>query len=58
MLIENNENHQIALPKGRFRLFFLDVVDRDAPKYQIRSPYELTNAIIATDELCIVRRVA
>ena len=30
----------------------LDVVDRDEPKYQIRNPYELTNAIIATDERC------
>ena len=26
------------------------MVDRDEPKYQIRSPYELTNAIISTDE--------
>ena len=26
------------------------MVGRDEPKYQIRSPYELTNAIISTDE--------
>ena len=26
------------------------MVDRDEPQYQIRSPYELTNAIISTDE--------
>ena len=27
------------------------MVDRDEPKNQIQSPYELTNAIISTDEL-------
>ena len=48
--MENNKNHQITLPKGRIGLSSLDVVDRDEPKYQIRSPYELTNAIISTDE--------
>ena len=26
------------------------MVDRDEPKYKIRNPYELTNAIISTDE--------
>ena len=26
------------------------MVDRDEPKYQLRSPYELTNAVISTDE--------
>ena len=50
ILMENNKNHQITLPKGRIRFPSLDVVDRDEPKYQIRSPYELTNAIISTDE--------
>ena len=48
--MENNKNHQITLPKGRIGFSSLDVVDRDEPKYQIRSPYELTNAIISTDE--------
>ena len=38
------------MPKGRIGFSSLDVVDRDEPKYQIRSPYELTNAIIFTDE--------
>ena len=48
--MENNKNDQITLPKGRIRFSSLDVVDRDESKYQIRSPYELTNAIISTDE--------
>ena len=50
ILMENKKDHQITLPKGRIGLSSLDVVDRDEPKYQIRSPYALTNAIIATDE--------
>ena len=50
ILMENNKNHQITLPKGQIGFSFLDVVDRDEPRYQIRSPYELTNAIISTDE--------
>ena len=50
ILMENNKNHQITLPKGRIGFSSLDVVDRDEPKYQIRSPYELTNAIIPTDK--------
>ena len=49
-LMENNKNNQITLPKGRFGFSSLDVVDRDEPKYEIQSPYELTNAIITTDE--------
>ena len=48
--MENNKNRQITLPKGRIGFSSLDVVDRDEPRYQIRSPYELTNAIISTDE--------
>ena len=50
ILMENNKNHQIMIPKGRIGFSSLDVVDRDEPKHQIRSPYELTNAIISTDE--------
>ena len=50
ILMENNKNHQITLPRGRVGFSSLDVVDRDEPKYQIRSPYELTNAIISTDK--------
>ena len=50
ILMENNKNHQITLPKGRIGFSSLDVVDRDKPRYQIRSPYKLTNAIISTDE--------
>ena len=49
ILMENNKNHQITLPEGLIGFSSLDVVDRDEPKYQIRSPYELTNAIISTD---------
>ena len=44
ILMENNKNHQITLPKGRIGFSSLDVVDQDDPKYQIRSPYELKNA--------------
>ena len=50
ILMENNKNHQITLPRGRIGFSSLDVLDREEPKYQIRSPYELTDAIIATDE--------
>ena len=50
ILKENNNNHQITLPNGRIGFFSLDVVDQDEPKYQIRSPHELANAIISTVE--------
>ena len=50
ILMENNKNHQITQPKGQIGFPSLDVVDRDEPKYQIRSPDELTNAIISTDK--------
>ena len=50
ILMENNKNHQITLPRGKIGFSFPDVPDREEPKYQIRSPYELTNAIIITDE--------
>ena len=50
MLMENNKNHQITLPMGRIGFCSLDVVDRDEPQYQIRRTFELTNAIISTDE--------
>ena len=49
-MLKNDKNHQITLAKGRIWFFYLDVLDREEPKYQIGSPYELTNAIIATDE--------
>ena len=48
--MENNTNHQITLPRGRIGFSSLDILAREEPKYQIRSPYELTNAIITTDE--------
>ena len=44
ILIENNKNHQITLPKGRIGFSSMDVADKEEPKYQIRNPYELTNA--------------
>ena len=49
-LMKNNKNHQITLPRGRIGISSLDVLDQEEPKYQIRSPYKLANAIIATDE--------
>ena len=50
ILTENNKNHQITLRKGRIGFSFLDVADKEESKYQIRNPYELTNAIITTDD--------
>ena len=50
ILIENNKNHQITLPKGRIGFSSLDVADKEEPKCQIRNPYELTNAIMTTDD--------
>ena len=50
IFMENKKNHQITLPKGRIGFSSLDVADLDEPKYQMRSPYELTNAIICTNE--------
>ena len=50
ILIENNKNHQITLSKGLIGFSSLDVADKEEPKYQIRNPYELTNAIINTDD--------
>ena len=52
IMMEIEENRQITLPKGRIGFSSLDVVDPDEPKYQIRSPYKLTNAITSTDERC------
>ena len=48
--MENNKNYQITLPKGPIGFSSLDVSDKDEPKYQIRDPYELTNAILSTNE--------
>ena len=48
--MENNNNHQITLPKGRSGFLSLDVSNKDEPKYQIRDPYEFTNAILSTNE--------
>ena len=61
ILMENNKNHQITLPRGRIGFSSLDVLDREEPKYQIRSPYDLTNAImqptnaIMTVSFCILQ---
>ena len=50
VLFEHNKNHQITLPKEWIGFFSLDVAVEKEPKYQIRNPYELTNAIITTDD--------
>ena len=47
---EHNKNHQITLPKGRIGFFSPGVVDRNELEYQLQCAYELTNAIISTDE--------
>ena len=49
-IMEINKNHQITLPKGRIGFSSLDISDKDEPRYQIRDPYELTNAILLTNE--------
>ena len=48
--MENNENYQLIIPKGRIGFSSLEVSDTDKPKYQVRDPYELTNAILSTNE--------
>ena len=50
ILMENNKNHQFTFPKGRTGFSSLDVSDKDEPKYQVREHYELTNAILSTNE--------
>ena len=50
ILMEKNKNHQITLPKGQIGFSLLDVSDNDEPKYQIRDPFELRNAILSTNE--------
>ena len=50
ILIKNNKNHQITLPKGRIGFSSLDLIDKKEPKYQIRNPYELANAIFTIDD--------
>ena len=50
ILMENNKNQQITLPEEQTGPSFLNVVDKDEHKYQIRSPYELADVIISTDE--------
>ena len=50
ILMENNKIHQITLPKGRIGFSSLDASDKDEPKYQVRDPYELTNANLSANE--------
>ena len=50
MLMEDKKNHQSTLPRRRIGFSCLDVRDREGPKYQIRSPYDLPNDIVATEE--------
>ena len=50
ILMEINKNHQITLPKGRIGFSSVDVSDNDEPIYQMRDPYELTDAIFSTNE--------
>ena len=45
-LMEDNKNQQIKLPRGRIGFSSVDVLGREEPKYQIPSPFELTNAIM------------
>ena len=50
MIMERNKNHQITSPRGQIGFSSWDVSDKYEPKYQIRDPYELTNAIPSTNE--------
>ena len=50
MLMENKKNHQITLPQNRNGFSSLDASDIDEPKYQIHDPFELTIAILPTNE--------
>ena len=50
ILLENNKNYQITFPKGRIGFSSLDISNKDEPRYQIRDPYEMTNAILSTNE--------
>ena len=50
ILIENNKNHQIKFPKVGIGFSSLVVADKEERKCQMRNPYELTNAIIQTDD--------
>ena len=49
MLIEQNKNHEIMLPKGRIGFLSPDITDKEEPKYQISNPYEVINATKTTD---------
>ena len=48
--MENNKNYKITLLKGRIVFSSLEISDKDEPRYQTRDPYELTNAILLTNE--------
>ena len=48
--MENKKNHQIWLLRARIGFSCLDVLDRKETKNHIQSPYEIANAIIATDQ--------
>ena len=48
--MENNKNHQITLLIGRIGFSPLDVSDKNEPKYQVRDPFELKNAIFSTND--------
>ena len=50
ILIENNKIYQITLPKERIGFSSLEVTDKEERKYQVRNPYELTNAIITAGD--------
>ena len=50
ILMENNKNHQITLSKGRIGFSPLNGSYKNEPKHQVRDPYELTNAILSTNE--------
>ena len=50
LLMENNKNHQITLPKGRICFSSIDVSNRDEPQNRVRDPYELKNAMLSTSE--------
>ena len=48
--MENHKNHHITLLKGRTGFSSIDVPETDGPKNVMRDHYELTNAILSTNE--------
>ena len=47
ILMENKRNHQITINKGVLGYSSLDIIEQEAPKYQIRDHVKMVNSILA-----------